>query len=315
MKKLFVAGTALAAFAGSAAAADLPVKAPPPAAIVAYSWSGFYAGGNAGWSWGRATTDQTDSTSTTTVQRCFRDANSGEITGGQAVGICGAVFPITTGPVTTTAATSARANVDGFVGGVQAGYNYQFNRNWLAGIEADFQYSDQKGDATECSVTGCPAGSAFGSASHRLRWFGTLRGRLGWLPSDRILLYVTGGGAYGQIDSDYVSGINGTTLLAASNNQSRLGWTVGGGVEGAVGDSGWTLKVEYLYIDYGSFDTNFGTGAAVSTTGPCVVIGAGPACTRTTTTSTVSSTASTDFTDNIVRVGLNYRFGSSPMMH
>jgi outer membrane immunogenic protein len=315
MRVLFGALTA-AAFVmpvASSLAADipLPVKAPVIAPVALYNWTGFYVGGNAGYSWGRARTTQTDSTTSTSTTECFRDSTSAAITGALSTVICAPnttiTFPIVTGPTTTTATTSGRANVDGFIGGLQAGYNYQVDRSWLFGFEADFQYSGERGGQSDCSVAGCPAGSAFGSSSHRLKWFGTARGRVGLLPTDRVLLYATGGLVYGQIDSDYVSGINGVTLLAGRTSTWRAGWTVGGGVEGAISDR-WTVKAEYLYADYGSFGANLGTGAAVTTVGPFVFL-TPPAGTRTTTTSTVSSAVSTRFTDNVFRVGLNYRFG------
>jgi len=296
------------------AAADMPAKAPilkaPP---VIYSWTGFYVGGNAGYSWGRATTDQTDRSTSSSITECFRDSSlaGGPLTGALSTIVCApnttTTFPIAAGPTTATSGTSSRADVDGFIGGVQAGYNYQFNRSWVAGIEADIQFSDENGSEVSCSVAGCPSGSAFGSASHRLRWFGTVRGRLGWLPTDRVLVYATGGLVYGEFKSDYVTGINGTALLSATSSTTRAGWTVGGGVEGFVTDR-WTIKAEYLYADYGDFDTNFGTSGAVTAVGPCVLTGFGQSCTRTTTTTTVSSSANTRFTDHIFRVGLNYHF-------
>ena len=84
--------------------------------------------------------------------------------------------------------------------------------------------------------------------------------------------------------SNYFSGIVGTTLLAGSNSTTRAGWTVGGGGEGRINNE-WSVKVEYLYADYGNFDTTLGTGAAVVTTGPCAAYRDWPSiCTRTTTT-------------------------------
>ena len=83
MRRILLAGTALLALGSLAPAADLPVKAPTPAAIVAYNWSGAYVGGNAGWSWGRATTDQTDVSTTSTSTACFRDST---LTGGAVTG-------------------------------------------------------------------------------------------------------------------------------------------------------------------------------------------------------------------------------------
>src|SRR5262249_37478464 len=296
------------------AAADMPAKAPilkaPP---VIYSWTGFYVGGNAGYSWGRATTDQTDRSTSTSVTECFRDSSLAgrPLTGALSTIVCApnttTTFPIAAGPTTATSGTSSRADVDGFIGGVQAGYNYQFNRSWVAGIEADIQFSDENGSEVSCSVAGCPSGSAFGSASHHLRWFGTVRGRLGYLWTDRVLVYATGGLVYGELKSDYVTGINGTALLSASTSDTRVGWTVGRGVGAAVCDR-WSVQAEYLIADYGKESVNFGTSAAVTSVGPCVLTGVGQSCTRTTTTTTVASSATTRFTDNIFRLGLNYHF-------
>jgi len=301
----------LLAAPATAMAADLPVKAPMIVPVAVYNWTGFYAGGNGGYSWGRASTTQTDSSTSTSVTECFRDSTTGALTGTLSAIVCGGgvggtQFPVTTGPTTATSGTSSRANVNGFVGGLQGGYNYQFARQWVLGFEADIQYSGERGSQSDCSVAGCPAGSALGASSTSLKWFGTARGRLGWLPMDRIMLYATGGLVYGRLQTDYISGINGTTLLGTSTSTWRAGWTAGGGIEGAISDR-WTLKVEYLYADYGSYGANLGTGAAVTVVGPFVT-GTAPAGTRTTTTTAVSSSVNTRFTDNIFRVGLNYRF-------
>ena len=142
------------------------------------------------------------------------------------------MFPIVTPAVSTTALTTGTADVDGFIGGGQIGYNWKRDQ-WLFGLEADIQYSDQKGSYSACSAVGCPVGSAFGAADHHLKWFGTFRGRVGWLPTNSLLLYATGGLVYGQFASDYLSGINGGTILAASTSTTRAGWTVGAGAEGA----------------------------------------------------------------------------------
>ena len=312
MRFLLGTATALALSAPfSAMAADLPVKAPMMAPVAVYNWSGFYIGGNAGYSWGRANTTQSDLVTTTSVTECFRDATSPALTGATATVICapntGTTFPVVTGPTTAAAGTTGRADVNGFVGGGQIGYNHQFDRQWLIGLEADLQYSAQRGSTSDCSVVGCPIGAAFGSSSHNLKWFGTVRGRLGWLPTDRVLLYATGGLVYGQIDSSYASGIVGGGFLPVNTSNWRAGWTAGGGVEGVITDR-WTVKAEYLYADYGSYGANLGTSAAVTTVGPFVQLNPpAPAGTRTTTTTTVSSAVNTRFTDNIFRVGLNYR--------
>jgi len=177
----------------------------------------------------------------------------------------------------------------------------------LAGLEADFQGSDERGSVISCDVVGCPVGSTGGSANYRLRWFGTARGRVGFLPTERLVLYATGGLAYGQLDVDYTSGINGLPLTAASVRTTRAGYVVGAGAEGAIGNN-WSIKGEYLYMDLGSFSSNLGTGATGTATTTTLIGPFGPT-TVTTVTSSTSATVRSRFTDHIFRVGLNYRFG------
>jgi outer membrane immunogenic protein len=145
-----------------------------------------------------------------------------------------------------------------------------------------------------------------------LVWFGTARGRVGFLPMERILLYATGGLAYGRIDNNYVSGFNGSPLLAASTSVARLGWTAGAGVEGAI-DSHWSWKAEYLYMDLGSYGSNLGAGTAGPTVTTTLFTPSGPT-TQTTTTSTFASAVNSRFSDHIFRIGLNYRFSPDPVV-
>jgi outer membrane immunogenic protein len=300
MKKLLIAAGILALSAGMGSAADMrmPVKAKPVVAPP-YSWSGFYIGGNAGYGWGQATTDQTVQTQDFATLRAFS-------AGGAPLAALGGIALPFVGPTTTvTSGASSRANVDGFVGGGQIGYNWHFDRSWLVGLEADFQGSTQQGASSVCSVANCALGSFFGSADTRLTWFGTVRGRLGFLPHERILLYATGGFAYGKVDVDYVGGVNGGTLLAASTSTIHTGWTAGGGVEGAI-DRNWTVKLEYLYMDLGSDGASLGS-ATTNTVGPLFQCPNDARC-QITATNITSSWASTRFTDHILRAGFNYRF-------
>ena len=127
----------------------------------------------------------------------------------------------------------------GFVGGVQAGYNWQFDQI-VAGIEADFQGSTMKK-----SVDFYDAGVYEGTAQGKVQWFGTVRGRLGADIAERTMLYGTAGLAYGKVK---VSATNGVDSISAS--KTRAGWTAGAGVEHAFTDN-VTLKTEYLYTDLG----------------------------------------------------------------
>jgi outer membrane immunogenic protein len=267
-KKLIVsAAVAISAIAGIGAAsgADLPVKAPyvkAPVAIV-YDWTGFYVGANLGWSFGRSSTDYL---------------------------VAGLPFG------------STSQNMDGILGGLQAGYNWQNGRG-VFGLEADIQATAQKGSSnlidfipgipcinqdgpfTPCRPgTGIPAITGLINHQNKLPWFGTFRGRVGFTPAERWLIYATGGLAYGEMDTVDSLTIGGTGV-ALSTNTIRWGWTVGAGVEAAIRD-GWTAKLEYLYIDFGNV-TDTLVGIAPIT----------PIATR------------SHVTDNIVRVGVNYRWG------
>jgi outer membrane immunogenic protein len=189
---------------------------------------------------------------------------------------------------------TGRANANGVIGGGQAGYNWQ-RGTWLFGLEADIQGSDERGSADVCIVAGCAIGTGVLTANYKLDWFGTARGRVGFLPTDRVLLYATGGLAYGEVSAT-------APLIPLSWGSTRAGWTVGAGAEAAI-DQHWSVKLEYLYMDLG----NFGSG---STTATNVVTQLGvPVRRNTVTTTTFVSAFSSRFTDNIVRVGLNYRFG------
>jgi outer membrane immunogenic protein len=193
-------------------------------------------------------------------------------------------------PIIPSAVPSGSGSVDGVIGGGQIGYNWQVNDTWLLGVEADFQGSGQKGSFS--NVTAFPGTFTPGVLNEetKLSWFGTVRGRIGVLLSPTFLVYGTGGLAYGRIKLD------GDAFEATcpchipfKDEATKTGWTAGGGVEGAFPNTrNWTWKVEYLYMDLNGtlsqtlFDNvdyvRFYTGR------------------------------SENFTDNIVRAGVNYRF-------
>src|SRR5262249_6038125 len=141
MQKFLLTGAAIASvFATNAMAADLlPVKAPPMVAPIVYSWTGFYIGGNVGYGWGR-------------------EHDDGSLTGTQSVQEFRTAGPTPVGPPVVTALATlplfGRSNVNGVIGGGQAGYNWQ-QQNWLFGVEADIQGSDERSNGTICTVVGC----------------------------------------------------------------------------------------------------------------------------------------------------------------
>jgi outer membrane immunogenic protein len=289
MKRLLIAAGIFATSAGFAAAADMrmPVKA-PPSAVAVYNWTGFYIGANAGYGWGDANTD-------------------GALTGTQNVSVFRTAGPDLMSSVTTIVGplgyNVGRMDVDGFIGGGQVGYNWQVDRSWVLGIEADFQGSAQKGSATGCSIATCAVGSAFLTVEQKLEWFGTLRGRVGWLVTDRVMLYGTGGLAYGHLKTNFAAGINGIGAAAAAGSSStQVGWTAGAGVEGAI-DRNWTVKLEYLYVDLGNFGNGSSSATFVTNQLNTPLLGQ-----NTVTTTTFTNTLATKFTDHILRAGINYRF-------
>src|SRR4051795_3002754 len=147
--RVILGSVAALAMITSASAADLPVKAPMAAPVMApvWNWTGLYIGINGGYSWGHSS----------------RDLN---------------FYNPLTGVTLVTAAGGGR-NLDGGLFGGQIGYNWQAS-NWVFGIEADAQWTGQKGStAVFCPVVGCfpglivvPGGTS-AAISDKLEWFGT----------------------------------------------------------------------------------------------------------------------------------------------
>lgn len=184
---LTAAGVALGAQAASAADMSRPVyKAPPPAVVAAYNWSGFYIGGHIGYGWGSE------------------------------------------GAFDTAALVGGSTDPDGFLGGVQVGYNWQVDR-WVFGIEGDWSWTGADG----ATVLGVPF-----SSDHS--WYATLTGRLGYA-WDSWMWYVKGGAAWA--DTEY------TLLGFGTASDTRVGWTIGTGLEWAIAPN-WSAKLEYNYLDF-----------------------------------------------------------------
>jgi outer membrane immunogenic protein len=131
--------------------------------------------------------------------------------------------------------TSGDFDIEGFAGGLTAGWNFQSN-NLVFGLESDFSLSNVDGSTlTNCGAAGC---------STEIDWFSTSRGRLGFA-MDNVLLYGTAGLAVADVDA--------STSGLASNSDILLGWTAGAGVEFAVNQS-FSIKAEYLYMDLGKIN-------------------------------------------------------------
>jgi outer membrane immunogenic protein len=180
---------------------------------------------------------------------------------------------------------------DGWFGGAQIGFNY-LSSGVLWGLETDVSWTGMDGSGTFTNIPG----DMTWTISNDIDAFGTIRARFGFLANPSTLLYLTGGAAWGKIESDQVVAyppFAPTDLGAvASASETKWGWTIGGGAEWAF-DNNWSFKAEYLYVDLGSVDNAFrGTNFV-----------ADPPIPHTTD----SFPADLDF--HTIRVGLNYRFG------
>lgn len=276
--------------------------AAPPTPPQIYNWTGWYVGGNVGYGSG----GHTDLT-----------GNGSAPNGGVPTGFFGF-------------ADSQSSGLNAAISGAQVGYNYQLSPTWVAGFEADIQSPGQRGsgqfnDAITSQIcrilfVGSPicqigspvplSGTALTSYQANIDWFGTVRARLGLLVGDRLLVYGTGGLAYGRV------AVSGNTSVAAAANdlgtilsytsamgsfgasQTRVGFAAGGGLEGKFSywlPQNWTWKLEYLYVDLGSVDT-----------GTSVALAPSPSSSLSPLTGTINT--HTHFADDIVRVGLNYQF-------
>ena len=198
-------------------------------------------------------------------------------------------------------ATGSSDNLNGAIGGIQGGYNWQWG-NWVGGIEADVQISGQGATPSYlCPGAVCNPGitdfdapvTATFDQGHKLDSFGTLRGRFGTTITPDVMAYATGGLAVGSIRSTVrlagvgfdADGNPGAVSNAVSVLTQKAGWTVGAGLEGRLFGN-VTGKIEYLYMDFGTVST--------SVTNP---FNATP----------VTLSSNSRITDNIVRVGLNYK--------
>lgn len=211
--RILLASMAVGLTAGAVQAADVYTPEPVIAAEplpAGFDWTRFYVGANAGWAWGEFDSDLAAVAAPLAVTNAFGDAN-------------------------------------GFTGGVQAGYNFQFSPRLVAGLEADFNFTDISDDATATDGAGTTV-----NADADLQYLGTLTGRIGFLPAPRTMVYAKGGYAVGRVEVDATTG---------SDTNIHHGWTVGAGVEQAVWDS-VSVRLEYGYVDLAErdFDLNLAGG-------------------------------------------------------
>ena len=224
------------------------------------SWQGFYIGGHGGYGWG----DNPFSLSISS--------------------------PAATPPTGALSGTTMR----GWLAGAQIGYNWQYGR-FVTGLEFDLSAADIKGSSPTASIPSTVPGTAESSSlGHHVKYLGTLRGRLGWLPLDNVLLYGTAGLAWERLERNSTD----TSVDAASTNvfhsvdpSDHFGWVAGVGGEVMLGSSNWIGRLEYLHYDFGRvLDTG-----VFSLTQPGL------------TASSVETAGRQ--TINVLRAGVSYKFG------
>jgi outer membrane immunogenic protein len=262
LRNILLSSVALVAVTSASFAADLPSRKAPPVAYVSapiFTWTGFYVGGNVG--------------------AVF--SNSSNITE-RAPAIGGDVAYNGTG---FSAPIGSKTSV---IGGLQAGYNFQFS-SIVLGIEADIDATGYNSSGAVRNLAGVVVGAGDTLGAKKANWLGTVRGRLGVAFFDRGLIYVTGGAAFSDLKYSVVDSCAGAPCgpaLASGSATVDVGYAVGGGIEYAFSPS-WSVKGEYLYSSFG--------GKTFRTTNV-------PAST------TLYSTGRTDL--HQVRVGVNYHFGA-----
>lgn len=251
-------------------------------ASAAGTWNGFYVGLNAGYAWG-----------------------NGDVTfNGDGGGGGDRLLNSSLGGISSLAANTYTAEIDtdGFTGGGQIGFNWM-SGSWLFGAETDIQYSDL--DESFQAGSDADPHAIFLDAERSLDWFGTLRARFGLLANPNLLVYATGGLAYGGTDqsatlsrsstfANFGTGgttpltcVSGVPCIADSASSTSVGWALGGGVEFALGGT-TTLRAEYLHLDLGEESLRLVAVAPSTGTG--------------------FATASFDNTYDVVRIGVNFSF-------
>ena len=288
---------AIVAMILAGAAASMAEAAPKPA--LAYGWTGWYVGGNGGYAWGSGDV-RLDPTAT----------GSGSFPTEEPFILASQVA--TLGPLDT--------RPSGGLGGLQTGYNLQFGTIVL-GVETDYDWGNISGSSsrTQHSEFNIPGEPGYGvttsvTARERLETLGTLRGRIGFTPLPNLLLFGTGGLAFGRASSDISasqtetaippavlcnnsSGGKGITFTNSSGGRSNFltGWTAGGGGEWAFA-SNLSAKVEYLHYDLGTMHYSANSITDIS-------CGGSPFA-------SVSLAPSAEFKGDLVRAGLNIKLGA-----
>ena len=276
-------------------------------------WSGFYAGLNAGYGFGL-----------NNASYAYLAAPQGfSTTFNQIFGYMplNGVAQSQSGPVSN--------NQSGYIGGFQTGYNYQWGEKIVAGLEADIQGASIRGSGGHAGVgynINTPSNgtaSSIGSTqlSSGVDWFGTVRGRLGYLWNPSLLVFGTAGLTYGgahagasnlgytaYVDTTHANFNQSSQLFYGdtSRSQTLTGWNAGGGLEWMTSQN-WTIKAEALYWSLGNMNVATSSAApgigvplwGLNTSSPLLI----PA-------QAALGNASLNYQGVLARAGINYHFNA-----
>jgi outer membrane immunogenic protein len=286
VKKIVLCVSVLLAFGAAIARADeLPTRPPyiggyTSPSVIQQIWTGFYVGVNGGYNF--------------SSEAVYYPPND----------------PASTLALSASGIPSAAYHVNGALGGGQIGYNYQM-MNWLVGIEADYQWSNLSGTGTArfrlpTTSSGNLLANASMAVNESMDSFGTVRARLGLVAATPLLLYGTGGFAYGQIKENISGALSGSGTLsksgfsyvcttsaacfAGSASRTAFGWTLGFGGEYLITNN-IAFRAEYLYVNLPA---------------PKATVVAQNAATGSLPASFTANFGTQGF--NLVRAGLNYKF-------
>ena len=286
MKKSIACISILLAFGMTGAMAE--EMAVPPSQFIASArvpylpWTGFYVGINGGFAWGNSSVTFSANDPAALAGTCGG--------GGSPKGQC---------------INGVNFHRDGGVAGGQFGFNWQVNSHWLVGAEADYQWSNLDGSANSSFRLG-NVGATNMVASQTVESFGTVRARAGALLAPPLLLYGTGGLAFGQVHENLsvpavatkglaAGGFSyactaGTACFAGAASQTLFGWSAGAGAEYAV-TSNLIFRTELLYVHLSAPTvTAIATAVAAGTSPASIAAGFSPVYFA------------------VMRAGLNYKF-------
>jgi outer membrane immunogenic protein len=253
------------------------------AAVPYLAWTGFYVGINGGYAWGNSSVAFTPNDPAAAAGTC----GGGGAPKGQCIG-------------------SVDFRRDGAVAGGQFGFNWQVNSHWLIGAEADYQWSNLDGSVSSSFRLG-NVGATNMVASQTVESFGTIRARAGVVLAPPLLLYGTGGLAFGQVHENLrvpavaTGGLSpaggfsyactiGTTCFTGSAAQTLFGWSAGAGAEYAI-TTNLIFRTELLYVHLSAPTvTAIATAVAAGTSPASIAAGFSPVYFA------------------VMRAGLNYKF-------